>query len=62
MSKYLTPAEYRQIVRNMPFKEVEGLVETFKNCQTRTAQETQIMNILEADIERRFLAWEIVYA
>jgi hypothetical protein len=60
MSKYRTANEYKQIVRNMPFKEVEGLVETFKNCQTRTAQETQIMNILEAEIERRFLAWEVV--
>ena len=58
--KYRTVEEYQQIVRNMPFKEVEGLVETFKNCQTRTAQETQIMNVLEAEIERRFLAWEVV--
>lgn len=58
--KYRTVEEYKQIVRNMPFKEVEGLVETFKNCQTRTAQETRIMNILEAEIERRFLAWEVV--
>jgi hypothetical protein len=58
--KYRTVEEYQQIVRNMPFKEVEGLVETFKNCQTRTAQETKIMNVLEAEIERRFLAWEVV--
>jgi hypothetical protein len=58
--KYRTVEEYKQIVGNMPFKEVEGLVETFKNCQTRTAQETQIMNVLEAEIERRFLAWEVV--
>jgi hypothetical protein len=58
--KYRTVEEYQQIVCNMPFKEVEGLVETFKNCQTRTAQETQIMNVLEAEIERRFLAWEVV--
>ena len=57
--KYRTVEEYKQIVRNMPFKEVEGLVETFKNCQTRTAQETKIMNVLEAEIERRFLAWEV---
>jgi hypothetical protein len=58
--KYRTVEEYQQIVRNMPFKEVEGLVEIFKNCQTRTAQETKIMNVLEAEIERRFLAWEVV--
>jgi len=58
--KYCTVEEYKQIVRNLPFKEVEGLVETFKNCQTRTAQETKIMNVLEAEIERRFLAWEVV--
>ena len=53
--------DYRQIVRNMPVQEVDGLFETFQNCQTRTAQETEIMNILEAEIERRIARWEVAY-
>jgi hypothetical protein len=59
MSKYLTVAEYKQIVSTMPVQEVDGLFETFQNCSTRTAEETQIMDILEAEVERRILQWEI---
>jgi hypothetical protein len=61
MSKYRTPAEYKQIVGTMPIQEVDGLFETFKNCATRTAQETEIMNVLEAEIERRIARWEVAY-
>ena len=61
MSQYRTAAEYKEIVRAMPIQEVDGLFETFQNSTTRTAQETQIMNILEAEIERRIYNWEIAY-
>jgi hypothetical protein len=61
MSKYLTVAEYKQIVSTMPVQEIDGLFETFQNCSTRTAQETEIMNILEAEIERRIARWEVAY-
>ena len=60
MSKHRN-ADYRQIVRNMPIQEIDGLFETFQNCQTRTALETEIMNILEAEIERRIANWEVAY-
>jgi hypothetical protein len=62
MKLYRTPAEYRKIVGTMPIQEVDGLFETFQNCQTRTARETEIMTILEAEIERRIARWEITYA
>ena len=61
MTQYCTPAEYREIVRTMPFKEVEGLFETFQNSQSRTIEETEIMYILEAEIERRIANWEVAY-
>jgi hypothetical protein len=61
MSKYLTPAEYRKIVGTMPIQEVDGLFETFQNSTTRTTQETEIMNVLEAEIERRIARWEVAY-
>ena len=61
MKLYRTPAEYRKIVGTMPIQEVDGLFETFQNSTTRTAQETQIMNILEAEIERRIARWEVAY-
>jgi hypothetical protein len=61
MKLYRTPAEYKQIVSTMPIQEVDGLFETFQNSTTRTAQETEIMNILEAEIERRIARWEVAY-
>ena len=61
MSKYLTPAEYNRLVSTMPIQEVDGLFETFQNSTTRTAQETEIMTILEAEIERRIARWEVAY-
>jgi len=59
MSKYRTSAEYQAIVREMPIQEIDGLFETFQNCATRTAEETRIMDILEAEIERRIANWEV---
>jgi hypothetical protein len=61
MKLYRTAAEYRQIVGTMPIQEVDGLFETFQNSQSRTIEETQIMNILEAEIERRIARWEVAY-
>ena len=61
MKLYRTPAEYREIVSTMPIQEVDGLFETFQNSTSRTIEETQIMNILEAEIERRIARWEVAY-
>jgi hypothetical protein len=61
MSQYRTPAEYKQIVSTMPIQEVDSLFETFQNSQSRTIEETQIMYILEAEIERRIANWEVAY-
>jgi hypothetical protein len=61
MNKYLTVSEYSTIVQTMPIQEVDGLFETFQNSTTRTAEETRIMDILEAEIERRIARWEVAY-
>jgi hypothetical protein len=61
MKLYRTPAEYKEIVSTMPIQEVDGLFETFQNSTSRTIEETQIMNILEAEIERRIARWEVAY-
>ena len=60
MSKYRN-IDYRQIVCNMPVQEIDSLFETFQNSTTRTAIETEIMMILEAEIERRIARWEVAY-
>jgi hypothetical protein len=61
MKLYRTVAEYKEIVRDMPFKEVEGLFDTYMNCQSRGVKDDLIMNILEAEIERRIARWEVAY-
>ena len=61
MKLYRTPEQYKEIVSTMPIQEIDGLFETFKNSSTRTVQETQIMTILEAEIERRIARWEVAY-
>jgi hypothetical protein len=61
MSKYLTAVEYKQIVGNMPIQEIDRLFETLQNCSTRTAEETKIMDILEAEVEHRIANWEVIY-
>jgi Ca2+-binding EF-hand superfamily protein len=61
MKLYRTPAEYQAIVSNMSIQEVDSLFETFQNSTSRTIEETQIMNILEAEIERRIARWEVAY-
>ena len=60
MSKHRN-TDYRQIVRNMPVQEIDSLFETFQNSTTRTDVETEVMNILEAEIERRIANWEVAY-
>ena len=61
MSQYCTVAEYKEIVGTMNIREIDVLFETFQNCSTRTAEETQIMDVLEAEIERRIVNWEVAY-
>ena len=61
MKLYRTAAEYKQIVGTMPIQEIDSLFETFQNSTTRTAEETEIMNVLEAEIERRIARWEVAY-
>ena len=61
MKLYRTLEQYKEIVSTMPIQEVDGLFETFQNSTTRTAEETRIMNVLEAEIERRIARWEVAY-
>jgi len=60
MSKYLTADQYRKIVRTMPVKEIEGLLETFTTHRASLSkEEAAIARILDQEMERRILAWEV---
>ena len=60
MSKYLTVDQYRAKVRTMPVKELEVLIETFtihKNSLNK--EEMTIARIIDMEMERRILNWEV---
>lgn len=60
MKKYLTPDQYRVKVRNMPVKELEVLIETFTiHRSSLNKEELLIASILDAEMERRILNWEV---
>jgi hypothetical protein len=62
MSKYRTVAEYKEMVRNMPAKELVGLAETFNESVSLGTKELVIKDILNAEVERRIANWEMVEA
>ena len=62
MSKYRTVSEYKEMVRNMPVKELVGLAETFNECPSLGAKDVIIKDILNAEVERRIANWEMVEA
>jgi hypothetical protein len=59
MSRYRTAQEYRQIVNTMGIQELIGLSETFNESQTLDANEKAIQTILNNEVERRILNWEV---
>ena len=62
MSKYRTFAEYKEMVRNMPAKELVGLAETYNECQSLGVKDVIIKDILNDEVERRIANWEMVEA
>ena len=61
MKKYLHPDQYRNIVKSMPGKEIEGLLETFATHKASLSKEEfAIARILDMEMERRILNWEVV--
>ena len=59
MSKYRTKEEYRAIVKTMPAQELSSLLDTFWSSTTLTEGERAIRDVLDAEMERRIMAWEI---
>ena len=59
MKKYLTKEEYQAIAKTMPAKELSGLLDTFWSSTTLTEGEKAIRDVLDAEMERRIMAWEV---
>ncbi len=59
MSNYRTKEEYQAMVRTMPAQELSSLLDTFWSSTTLTEGEAAIRDVLDAEMERRIMAWEI---
>ena len=57
--KYRTREEYQAIVQTMPAQELSSMLDTFYNSTTLTPGERAILDVLDAEMERRIMAWEI---
>jgi hypothetical protein len=59
-NKMPTKEQYQAMVKTMPVPELMGLAETFGQSSTLTATEALIRDVIDAEIERRIYAWEMV--
>ena len=57
--KYRTKEENQAIARTMPAQELSSMLDTFWSSTTLTDGEKAIRDVLDAEMERRIMAWEI---
>lgn len=57
--KYRTKEEYQVMARTMPAQELSSMLDTFWSSTTLTDGEKAIRDVLDAEMERRIMAWEI---
>ena len=57
-NKQPTKAQYQAMVKAMPTRELEGLAETFNQCDSVNTVEALIRDVINAEMESRILAWE----
>jgi hypothetical protein len=57
--KYLTKEQYQAKARMMPAQELSSMLDTFWSSTTLTEGEKAIRDVLDAEMERRIMAWEI---
>lgn len=58
-NKIPTKAQYQEMVRAMPTQELEGLADTFNQCDSVNTVEALIRDVINAEMERRILMWEM---
>ena len=59
MKQVPTKEQYQAMVRNMPTRELESLAETFGFATDLSSTEELIKTVIDAEMERRILIWEI---
>ena len=59
MLKYQTTAEYKEMVRNLGVQDLMNMADMYNEFQNPGAQDIEVRNILNNEVERRIYNWEI---
>ena len=55
----MSTAEFKQNLRNLSTKEITDKIEYYTSFEPRGVNYQNMLNLYEAELERRFLAWEV---
>jgi len=50
--------EFKQSLRALPLKEITSKIDYYKGFEPRGVNYENMLNLYEAELERRFLSWE----
>jgi hypothetical protein len=56
----MTTTEFKQSLKTLPIKEITDKIEYYSKFEPRGVNYQNMLNLHEAELERRFLAWEMV--
>jgi hypothetical protein len=54
----MSTAEFKQSLRQLPVKEITDKIEYYSSFEPRGINYQTMLDFYEAELERRFLAWE----
>jgi hypothetical protein len=54
----MTTVEFKQTLRELPVKEITNKIEYYSSFEPRGINYQTMLDLYEAELERRFLAWE----
>ena len=54
----MTTVEFKQTLRELPVKEITDKIEYYSSFEPRGINYQNMLDLYEAELERRFLAWE----
>lgn len=54
----MTTVEFKQSLRTLPIKEITDKIEYYTKFEPRGVNYQNMLSLYEAELERRFLAWE----
>jgi hypothetical protein len=55
----MSTVEFKQTLRTLSIKEITDKIEYYSGFEPRGVNYQNTLNLYEAELERRFLAWEI---